>query len=149
MRKRTWKVCWSCLLWRRLNCEAADLRSSAAREKASTSVRAWTVLVEIGKCDQDWGSKAHVRRWSPQKSLALKCTTLRNPVCHPLVVALKSFPLITNTISPTGSPSRITYSSCLCRGPVLTYRIQRQIIAHPLSQTLFFFSLLFEFILFS
>ncbi|KAK2993859.1 hypothetical protein RJ640_003971 [Escallonia rubra] len=54
-----YQVCWSSLLWRRLNWEATNLRSSAIRAKATTSVRACAVLVEVGRMEEELGSKAH------------------------------------------------------------------------------------------
>ncbi|CAA7408668.1 unnamed protein product [Spirodela intermedia] len=90
----------------RRNWEATNLRSSATRAKASTSVRAFTVLVEEGRLEDELGSRAQVRSSSPQKSPPLRKSALKKPVLPPLVVALSSVPRMMNSISSTGSPSR-------------------------------------------
>lgn len=101
------KACLTCLLCRRRNWLATNLRSSAMRANASTSVLASTVLVEIGRLEEDFGSKAHVRSSSPQKSPALRSAQLKKPVLPPLVVIVAKFPRIIKSISSTGSPSRM------------------------------------------
>ncbi|RDX82130.1 hypothetical protein CR513_37119, partial [Mucuna pruriens] len=77
----------------RRNCDATNFKSSAFRAKASTSVRVWTVLVEMGSS-------------SPQKSPALRYSELKKPVLPPFVVMVNSLPRIMKSISSTGSPSR-------------------------------------------
>lgn len=64
------------MLCRRLNCCATNLRSSAWRAKASTSHRAFTVLVEDGRFRLEEGIKAHVSNSSPQKSPGLSVIEL-------------------------------------------------------------------------
>ena len=90
---------------------AKNLRSSARRANASTSVRDLTVRVEDGRLRLEVGIRAHVSNSSPQKSPGLRVIELKNPDLPPLVVELSSRPLMTNSISFTGSPSRIMYVS--------------------------------------
>lgn len=87
---------------------ATNLKSSALKAKASTSDIVFTVLVELGRLDVDVGSRAQVRSSSPQKSPAFRTSELKKPVLPPFVVMLIKFPLMTKSISFTGSPSRIT-----------------------------------------
>ena len=68
--------------------------------------RAFTVRVEEGRVALDLGIKAQVSSSSPQKSPGLRVMELKNPDLPPLVVELSNCPLMTNSISFTGSPSR-------------------------------------------
>ncbi|URE11099.1 hypothetical protein MUK42_30558, partial [Musa troglodytarum] len=88
----------SCLLRSLLNCVATNFRSSAIRAEASTSDGVSTVLVEIGRLDDEYGSSAQVRSSSPQKSPALRMSELENPVLPPLVVMPSSSPRIIMSI---------------------------------------------------
>ncbi|RDX95284.1 hypothetical protein CR513_22217, partial [Mucuna pruriens] len=91
---------------RRRNWEATHFKSSGMRAKASTSDIVSTVLVEMGRFEEEVGSRAHVRSSSPQKSPAFSSDELKKPVLPPFVVAVASFPRMMNSISSTGSPSR-------------------------------------------
>ncbi|KAL8172557.1 hypothetical protein V2J09_024361 [Rumex salicifolius] len=64
------------------------------------------VLVEMGRLEEERGSRAHVSSSSPQKSPSSRKTELKKPVLPPFVVIVTSRPLIMNSISSTGSPSR-------------------------------------------
>ncbi|KAK2970898.1 hypothetical protein RJ640_005255 [Escallonia rubra] len=82
---------------------------------ASTSVSDLTVRVDNGRFKFEVGIKAHVSNSSPQKSPGLSVMELKNPDLPPLVVELSSWPLITNSISFTGSPSRTMYVSLVLK----------------------------------
>ncbi|KAK3033575.1 hypothetical protein RJ639_032423 [Escallonia herrerae] len=84
--------------------ESSTARTSGA--KASTSESARTLLVEEGRFRVEFGIKAHVSNSSPQKSPGPRVMELKNPDLPPLVVELSSCPLIINSISSVGSPSR-------------------------------------------
>uniref|UniRef100_A0A3Q7H2P7 Uncharacterized protein n=1 Tax=Solanum lycopersicum TaxID=4081 RepID=A0A3Q7H2P7_SOLLC len=76
------------------------------KAKASTSVRAFTVRVEDGRLEPDFGSSAQVRSSSPQKSLSFNKLRLKKPLLPPSVVTLSRRPRMMKSISSTGSPSR-------------------------------------------
>ncbi|KAK6912108.1 hypothetical protein RJ641_024201 [Dillenia turbinata] len=90
----------------RLNCPATNLRSSARSANASTSVSDLTVRVDEGRFRLELGINAHVNNSSPQKSPGPRVMELKKPDRPPLVVELSSWPLMMNSISVTGSPSR-------------------------------------------
>ena len=83
-----------------------NFKSSGRRAKASTSDILSTVVVEMGRFEEELGSKAHVRSSSPQKSPAWRIEELKKLVLPPYVVRVASFPRIMKSISSTGSPSR-------------------------------------------
>ncbi|CAA7395818.1 unnamed protein product [Spirodela intermedia] len=101
-------------LCERLNWLATNLRSSARSAKASTSSRALTVRVEEGRFKLGLGIRAQVRSSSPQKSPGRRVMELKKPLRPPLVVELSNRPLITKSISFTGSPSRTINVPCHC-----------------------------------
>ena len=70
-----------------------------------------TVRVEVGRFRFDVGIKAQVNNSSPQKSPGLRVMELKKPDRPPFVVELSSWPLMMNSISFTGSPSRTKYAS--------------------------------------
>ena len=70
------KICWNFLLWRPQNWEATNFKLVALGAKASTSVWAITVLVEMGRLVEERGFMTHAKSSSPQKSLAFKSPTL-------------------------------------------------------------------------
>ncbi|KAG9152510.1 hypothetical protein Leryth_016436, partial [Lithospermum erythrorhizon] len=88
---------------------AAFLRflSSELRANASTSEVAFTERVDDGRITLGRGSRAHVSNSSPQKSLGPMLIELKKPVRPPFVVYESRFPRMMNSISFTGSPSRI------------------------------------------
>ncbi|CAA6659502.1 unnamed protein product [Spirodela intermedia] len=89
--------------------------SSARSAKASTSSRALTVRVEEGRFKLGLGIRAQVRSSSPQKSPGRRVMELKKPLRPPLVVELSNRPLITKSISFTGSPSRTINVPCVLR----------------------------------
>ncbi|MCI74727.1 hypothetical protein A2U01_0097978, partial [Trifolium medium] len=53
---------------------------------ASTSDIVSTVLVEVGRFEEEFGSKAQVKSSSPQKSPGIRNNELKKPVLPPFVV---------------------------------------------------------------
>ena len=70
------KICWNFLPWRHWNWESTNFKSVALWAKASTSVWAIIVLVEMGRLVEEWGFMAHAKSSSPQKLPAFKSPTL-------------------------------------------------------------------------
>nr|GLL21396.1 hypothetical protein CR513_22217 [Ipomoea trifida] len=93
----------------RRNWVVMNFNSSAISAKVSTSVKAFTVRVDGGKFAPAFGSSAHVRSSSPQKSLSFRMPRLKKPLLPPSVVTLSMRPRMTKSISSTGSPSRTMY----------------------------------------
>nr|GMC73568.1 hypothetical protein CR513_22217 [Ipomoea batatas] len=94
----------------RRNWVVMNFNSSAISAKVSTSVKAFTVRVDGGKFAPAFGSSAHVRSSSPQKSLSFRMPRLKKPLLPPSVVTLSMRPRMTKSISSTGSPSRTIVS---------------------------------------
>nr|GMC77788.1 hypothetical protein CR513_22217 [Ipomoea batatas] len=93
----------------RRNWVVMNFNSSAISAKVSTSVKAFTVRVDGGKFAPAFGSSAHVRSSSPQKSLSFRMPRLKKPLLPPSVVTLSMRPRMTKSIPSTGSPSRTMY----------------------------------------